>query len=505
MNRETLKLFEASSTVIECTNAMSISWKEYSSGDMYDELITPSGRARPGAGKVVQYLHSLSDSELAERREAAELAMRVMGITFTVYSEVGGIDRVWPFDIIPRIITAREWHRIEAGLKQRVKALNMFIADIYAEQRIIKDGVFPKDVLANSVNFHEQCVGVRPALDIWAHICGSDLVRNKDGTMYVLEDNLRVPSGVSYMLENRLVMKRVFPELFEDYSILPVDGYPSRLFDALVSLSPRPDDYPTIVVLTPGIYNSAYFEHAYLAQQMGVELVSGSDLIVNDDDCVYLRTIGGLVRVDVIYRRVDDTFLDPDEFNPKSTLGVRGLMRAWRKGNVAIANAPGAGVADDKVVYAYVPDMIRYYLDEDAILENVPTYLCMDDKQREHVLANLEKLVVKPANESGGYGMMIGPAASKRVREEFAKLIKKDPRNYIAQPTLSLSTVPTLCDGTVDSRHVDLRPFILSGATSHVTRGGLTRVALKEGSLVVNSSQGGGSKDTWVVETSSQR
>jgi uncharacterized circularly permuted ATP-grasp superfamily protein len=483
---------------------MAISWKDYSSGDSFDELITVGGRARPGAGKVVQYLRSLSDEELRERRDAAELAMRVMGITFTVYNEGGksGIDRVWPFDIIPRIIPSREWEQTDAGLKQRVQALNMFIADIYDQQRIIKDGVFPKEVLKQSVNFRKQCVGVKPALDVWAHICGSDLVRDRDGTMYVLEDNLRVPSGVSYMLENRQVMKRVFPELFEDYSILPVDGYSSRLFDTLASLSPRPADYPTIVVLTPGIYNSAYFEHSYLAQQMGVELVAGSDLQVEADDCVYMRTISGLARVDVIYRRVDDMFLDPEEFNPESMLGVSGLMRAWRKGNVAIANAPGAGVADDKVVYAFVPQMIRYYLDQEAILPNVPTYLCMDEKQREHVLANLDSMVVKPANESGGYGMMVGPAVSKRVHKEFAELIKKNPRNYIAQPTLSLSTVPTLCDGIVESRHVDLRPFILSGDSSHVTRGGLTRVALKKGSLVVNSSQGGGSKDTWIVETS---
>jgi uncharacterized circularly permuted ATP-grasp superfamily protein len=485
-------------------NAMAISWKNYSSEDCFDELITGGGRARSGAGKVVQYLRSLSDDELRERRDAAELAMRVMGITFTVYNEGGksGIDRVWPFDIIPRIIPSREWEQTDTGLKQRVQALNMFIADIYDQQRIIKDGVFPKEVLKQSVNFREQCVGVKPALDIWAHICGSDLVRDRDGTMYVLEDNLRVPSGVSYMLENRLVMKRVFPELFEDYSILPVDGYSTRLFDTLASLSPRPADYPSIVVLTPGIYNSAYFEHSYLAQQMGVELVAGSDLQVEADDCVYMRTISGLARVDVIYRRVDDMFIDPEEFNPDSMLGVAGLMRAWRKGNVAIANAPGAGVADDKVVYAYVPQMIRYYLDQDAILPNVPTYLCMDAKQREHVLANLDNMVVKPANESGGYGMMVGPAVSKRVHAEFAELIRKNPRNYIAQPTLSLSTVPTLCDGNVEPRHVDLRPFILSGDSSHVTRGGLTRVALKKGSLVVNSSQGGGSKDTWIVETS---
>jgi uncharacterized circularly permuted ATP-grasp superfamily protein len=480
---------------------MSIRWKAYSSANAYDELITPHGRARRAAQAAARYIGSLTDAELRGRRDAAELAMRVMGITFTVYSDEGGIDRAWPFDIIPRIIPAREWRVTEAGLKQRARALNQFIADIYGEQRIVKDGIFPAELLARSVNFRKQCMGVRPPLDVWAHICGSDLVRDADGSLYVLEDNLRVPSGVSYMLENRLVMKRVFPELFEDVSILPVDGYPTRLFDTLASLSPRPADYPTVVVMTPGIYNSAYFEHSYLAQQMGVELVAGSDLVVQDDDCVYLRTIGGLERVDVIYRRVDDLFLDPETFRSDSLLGAPGLMRAWRKGNVAIANAPGAGVADDKVVYAFVPAMIRYYLDEKPILPNVETYLCMDERQRAHVLANLDKLVVKPANESGGYGMLVGPASSRAEREKFATLIKKDPRNYIAQPTLTLSTSPTLCDGRVEPRHIDLRPFILSGESNHVTRGGLTRVALRKGSLVVNSSQGGGSKDTWVVET----
>ena len=479
---------------------MSIGWKGYTDGSAWDELITPKGNARQAAQRAVRYISSLSDEDLRERRDAAELAMRVMGITFTVYTEGGGIDRTWPFDIIPRIISAREWQRTDAGLRQRVQALNMFIADLYGEQRIIRDGVFPQSVLRQSVNFRKQCRGIRPAFDVWAHICGSDLVRDRDGTLYVLEDNLRVPSGVSYMLENRLVMKRVFPELFEDYSILPVDGYPTRLFDMLASLSPRPADYPNIVVLTPGIYNSAYFEHSYLAQQMGTNLVTGADLVVKDDDCVYLRTVGGLERVDVIYRRVDDLFLDPEVFREDSVLGAPGLMRAWSKGNVAIANAPGAGVADDKVVYAYVPQMIRYYLDEDAILPNVPTYLCMDDSQREYVLANLDKLVVKPANESGGYGMLVGPASTRKERDQFAELIRKDPRNYIAQPTLSLSTTPTLCDGRVEPRHVDLRPFILSGESQHVTRGGLTRVALKKGSLVVNSSQGGGSKDTWIVD-----
>lgn len=478
---------------------MPIDWNHYATAGVYDELLTPQARARPGADTALKYLRSLNDEEMGERRDAAVLAMQVMGITFTVYSDGEGIDRVWPFDIIPRIIAASDWQRTDAGLKQRVLALNMFIADVYDRQQIIKDGVFPQDILAQSVNFRPECVGIKPRFGVWAHICGSDLVRDSADSMYVLEDNLRVPSGVSYMLENRLVMKRVFPELFENHHILPVDGYPSRLASLLASLSPRPADYPRVVVLSPGIYNSAYFEHSYLAQQMGVELVTGRDLVV-DNDIVYMKTIAGRDRVDVIYRRIDDLFLDPRVFNPQSLIGVPGLFRAWAKGNVAIANAPGAGVADDKVVYAYVPAMIRYYLDQEPILDNVPTYLCIDPGQREHVLKNLDKMVVKPANESGGYGMMVGPAASKRVRREFAGLIRQNPRNYIAQPTLKLSTVPTLCEGRIEPRHVDLRPFVLSGESRHVTRGGLTRVALRKGSLVVNSSQGGGSKDTWIVE-----
>lgn len=340
---------------------------------------------------------------------------------------------------------------------------------------------------------------MEPVFGVWAHICGSDLVRDSDGTMYVLEDNLRVPSGVSYMLENRKLTKRVFPELFEEYNILPTDDYASNLLDTLSSISPRPMEYPEVVVLTPGIFNSAYFEHAFLAQQMGAELVEGSDLIVGDDDCVYMKTIEGLSRVDVIYRRIDDLFLDPEIFEPNSMLGVPGLMRAWRKGKVALANAPGAGVADDKVVYTYVPDMIRYYLGEEAILPNVPSYSCSDPSQRKHVLANLEKLVVKPANESGGYGMLVGSHSTRRQRTEMAANIKENPRNYIAQPILNLSTVPTLCGSELEPRHVDLRPFTLQSDRTYVTAGGLTRVALVKGSLVVNSSQGGGSKDTWIV------
>ncbi|MDO8891099.1 MAG: circularly permuted type 2 ATP-grasp protein [Sulfurimicrobium sp.] len=481
---------------------MTISWKNYQTQGFYDELVKGGARARPAAAALCKYLGSLKDADIEERKSAAELAIHTMGVTFTVYSEEGGsIDRAWPFDIIPRVIAKSEWERIEAGLKQRVTALNMFIDDLYHEQRIVKDKIFPREVLEGSKNFRPECVGINPPLNIWAHICGSDLVRDKDGTVYVLEDNLRVPSGVSYMLENRLVMKRVFPELFENQSILPVDNYPSQLFDMLTSLSPRKFENPEVVVLTPGIYNSAYFEHAYLAQQMGAELVQGSDLVVGEDDFVYMKTINGLQQVDVIYRRIDDEFIDPEAFRPDSCLGVPGLMRAWRAGKVALANAPGAGVADDKVVYAFVPKMIRYYLDQDPIIENVPTYLCMHKDERDYVIANLDKLVVKPANESGGYGMLVGPHASQKERDKFARLIKNNARNYIAQPTLSLSTTPTLVDLHVEPRHVDLRPFILSGEQITTTAGGLTRVALRKGSLVVNSSQGGGSKDTWIVDT----
>jgi uncharacterized circularly permuted ATP-grasp superfamily protein len=481
---------------------MSIDWKAYQMDSHYDELIQKSSKARPHAKALCQYISSLNDTEIKERKDAAELAIIIMGISFTVYSEGSNKDRAWPFDIIPRIIDKKEWEKTEAGLKQRMTALNLFIHDLYHEQKIVKDGVLPAEILAQSKNFREACVGINPSLDVWAHICGSDLVRDQEGTLYVLEDNLRVPSGVSYLLENRLVMKRVFPELFEEHNILPVDDYPSQLFDTLASISPRPLDFPEIVVLTPGIYNSAYFEHAYLAQQMGAELVEGSDLVVGANDCVYMRHIEGLKRVDVIYRRIDDWFLDPEVFNSESLLGVPGLMRAWRKGKVALANAPGAGVADDKVIYAFVPKIIKYYLDEDPIIPNVPTYLCVDEQEQDYVLANLEELVVKPANESGGYGMLVGPQASKKEIKKFADLIKKEPRNYIAQPTLTLSTVPTLCDEHhIEPRHVDLRPFILHGDVTTVTTGGLTRVAFKKGSLVVNSSQGGGSKDTWVVDS----
>jgi len=479
---------------------MTIDKEAFTNHPFFDELINENGNARAHGRKLFNFLDKLQPEELEDRQNGADLAIKQMGITFRVYSkEEGAIDRAWPFDIIPRLIPLKEWQQIEQGLKQRVQALNMFIDDLYHDQKIVKDKVFPESVLAESVNFRPQCVGINPPLNIWAHICGSDLVRNSDGIMYVLEDNLRVPSGVSYMLENRLVTKRVFPELFETYSPLPIDDYPAELFDTLAALSPRPGDKPEIVILTPGIYNSAYFEHAYLAQQMGCELVEGRDLVVQNDDCVYMRNIEGLSRVDVIYRRIDDLFMDPEAFDPESMLGVPGLMRAWKKGNVALANAPGAGVADDKVVYSFVPEIIKYYLDQEAIVPNVPTYRCMDPESKKYVLEHLEELVVKPANESGGYGMLVGPASTRAERDNFTRLIKSNPRNYIAQPTLGISTVPTVVRNKVEPRHVDLRPFILSGKTIEVTTGGLTRVALRKGSLVVNSSQGGGSKDTWIV------
>jgi uncharacterized circularly permuted ATP-grasp superfamily protein len=482
---------------------MKLDFSTYRSDGFYDELVDAQGAPRAWAKTLIDYLSRMDPAELNRQRAAVDAAIMTMGITFTVYSDGANIDRGWPFDLIPRVMPSDEWRRIEAGLKQRLTALNLFINDLYNRQSIIKDGVFPAEVIASSRNFRPQCVGHMPRYGVWAHICGTDLVRDKEGTVYVLEDNLRVPSGVSYMLENRMLMKRLFPELFKVCDILPVDDYTTRLYETLAVLSPRPGDRPVIVVLTPGIYNSAYFEHSYLAQQMGAVLVEGSDLIVADDDCVYMKDINGLNRIDVIYRRVDDDFLDPDVFRADSALGVRGLMRAWRRGNVAIANAPGAGVADDKVVYTFVPKIIRYYLDQDPILPNVPSYLCMNAGERDYVLANLDKLVVKPANESGGYGMLIGPRATAAEREECRQRILADARNSMAQPTLALSTSPTLVGDGVAPRHLDLRPFVLQADSLYATTGGLTRVAMREGSLVVNSSQGGGSKDTWIVEARS--
>lgn len=483
---------------------MDIIQQSYPLNDAYDELIGPDRQPRPAARPLFAYLAGLEASTLEDRRKAVETAIMTMGITFTIYSDAGNIDRAWPFDIIPRIIARSEWERIELGLKQRLIALNLFINDLYNDQHIIKDGVFPPEVLEGSKNFRAQCKGITPRFGVWAHICGTDLVRDRDGKVYVLEDNLRVPSGVSYMLENRQLMKRLFPEIFCSSSILPVDDYPTQLYDTLAALSPHQDERPVVVILTPGIYSSAYFEHSYLAQKMGASLVEGSDLVVQADDYVYMKTISGLRRVDVIYRRIDDDFLDPEVFRPDSVLGVPGLMRAWRAGHVGIANAPGAGVADDKVVYTFVPQIIRYYLGEDPIIPNVPSWLCMYEPQRDYVLAHLDQLVVKPANESGGYGMLIGPYAKPEERAHFADLIQANPRNYMAQPTLSLSTAPTLIGDHLAPRHLDLRPFILQSNRLYVTTGGLTRVAMQEGSLIVNSSQGGGSKDTWIVDTESR-
>ncbi|TAA42593.1 circularly permuted type 2 ATP-grasp protein [Corallincola spongiicola] len=474
--------------------------QEHLQAEFFDELVNTQGEPRKEFSQVTDFLGGMTPVELGERQQDVQLCIREMGISFTVYSEGENIDREWPFDLIPRLISLKEWLRTKDGLVQRLTALNCFIDDVYNEQKIVRDNVVPAYVIEQSKGYRPECQGFSPAYGAWANICGSDLVRDDTGAFYVLEDNLRVPSGVSYMLENRKVMKRIFPEVFQNQDILPNSDYPNQLRQMLTDMSPRQDVTPTIVVLTPGIYNSAYFEHSYLAQQMGASLVEGQDLVVEDDK-LYMKTVDGLCQVDVVYRRIDDEFIDPEVFNPDSMLGVAGLMRVWQQGNVALVNAPGAGVADDKVVYAFVPDMIRYYLNEEPILNNVPTYLCVKDDDRAYVLDHLEELVVKPASESGGYGMLIGPHASAAEIEEFRQVILDNPRNYIAQPTLKLSTVPTLCDAAVEQRHVDLRPFILQGKDSYVTEGGLTRVALTRGSLVVNSSQGGGSKDTWIVDT----
>jgi len=465
-----------------------------------DELIADDGTPRPLGAALMRLIESIGHDELTERQRRAELDILMMGITFTVYSDGQNIDRAWPFDIIPRVIDGREWDGISAGLAQRLRALNMFIDDLYNEQQIVSDGVFPAELLEASVNFRPQLRGVRPKHGVWAHISGTDLVRDDDGQMYVLEDNLRVPSGVSYVIENRGVVKRAFAELFERQRIRPVDAYTDELNRLLASIAPDGLHEPQIAVLTPGIFNSAYFEHSFLAERMGAELVEGADLVVGDDDCVYMKTIDGLERVHVIYRRIDDLFLDPEVFRPDSMLGVPGLIRAWKAGNVGLANAPGAGVADDKVVYAWMPDIIRYYLGEEPAIPNVPTYRTMYDDERRYVIDHIGELVVKPANESGGYGILIGDRATRAELDEAIEVIEADPRNWVAQPILSLSTVPTLVDEGIEPRHVDLRPFVLTSDRSYVTPGGLTRVALTKGSLIVNSSQGGGSKDTWIVD-----
>jgi len=473
----------------------------YETGAFFDEMFDHECEPRSAARALTQLIETLPEGELLRRQQSAERALLNMGITFSVYGDREGTERIFPFDLVPRIVAAQEWRLIERGLKQRIHALNLFVDDVYHRQLIVKNGVIPAEILQTAVSFRKACVDFDPPRGIWCHVTGTDLVRDGDGQIYVLEDNLRCPSGVSYVLQNRVVIKRTFPQLFESSRIRPVDDYPSRLRDMLESLSPSDVDTPRVVVLTPGPYNSAYFEHSFLAQQMGVELVEGGDLVVSDG-LVWMRTTKGFERVDVIYRRIDDDFLDPTAFRSDSVLGVRGLFDVYKAGRVALANAPGTGVADDKVVYSYVPEMVKYYLGEDIIIPNVPTYLCANAKQRDYVLTNLPSLVVKAANESGGYGMLVGPRSTSEERDEFARRIRSAPRNYIAQPTLALSRVPTIVDGSFQGRHVDLRPYILYGENTFVLPGGLTRVALKEGSLVVNSSQGGGSKDTWVLAES---
>ncbi len=473
--------------------------EEYNPEDFYDELFLDKGQPRPQAASLIKWMQDLGAQELQQHQETVQIALFKLGITFNVYSDRQGVERVFPFDIIPRIISAQEWEKLEKGLKQRIMALNLFLGDIYGEQRILTDGKIPPQVINSAAGFLKPCIGIKPAAGVWCHITGTDLVRDRDGQWYVLEDNLRVPSGISYVLENRRVMKSTFPDIFQTMAIKPVDDYPSHLLETLLNLAPPHLPDPTVVVLTPGIYNSAYFEHSFLAQQMGVELVEGRDLAVVDG-YLQMLTTKGLHRVDVVYRRVDDDFLDPLVFRRDSLLGVPGLMEVYREGRVALANAPGTGVADDKVVYAYVPEMIRYYLGEEPLLSNVPTYLCWRDRDRDYVLEHLDQLVVKPANEAGGYGMLVGPKSTEKERHDFAGRILAQPRNYIGQPTLGLSRVPTLIGDRVEGRHVDLRPYILHrGEEIYIHPGGLTRVALKKGSLVVNSSQGGGSKDTWVL------
>ena len=472
----------------------------YDIGTAFDEMFDGEGTARGHYRAIYERLLELPAAELQNRQQAADLSFLHQGITFTVYGNDEGTERIFPYDLLPRIITSAEWEMVERGLAQRITALNLFLRDIYHEGKILNDGVVPRDLVYSCKYYRRQMRGVRVPNDIYVSVVGTDLIRINDGKFVVLEDNLRVPSGVSYMLANRQVMKYVFPRLFSAYGVRSIDHYGQALLGTLRAIAPKRNHEPNIVLLSPGVYNSAFFEHAFLARQMGITLVEGRDLLVHDN-VLYMRTTAGLQRVDVIYRRVDDDFLDPLVFRPDSMLGVPGLLNVYRAGNVALANAIGTGVADDKAIYAFVPAIIKYYLGEDAILDNVETYLLYDDKHRQHVLDNLENLVVKAVGESGGYGMLIGPHSSTNEREEFRRRINADPRNYIAQPTLALSRAPCFIDGEVEPRHIDLRPYILYGDQVTIVPGGLTRVALRRGSLVVNSSQGGGSKDTWVLQS----
>ncbi len=474
-------------------------YANYTLAAAYDEMFSAGGFVRQHYAALDVRLTTLPAEELHRRQQACELSFLHQGITFTVYSDNQSTERIIPTDLLPRIVTAAEWDRIEAGLKQRIHALNLFLRDVYGDGRVFKDGLVPRSMVYGSKHYLREMRGLPVPHGAYVNVCGSDLVRNEAGDFVVLEDNLRVPSGVSYMLANRDVVRRAFPGVFRAMGVRAIEHYPRELLATLRSLVPYHEDV-SIAVLTPGVFNSAYFEHAFLARQMGVELVEGRDLLVNDN-VVYTRTTSGLKRIDVVYRRIDDDFIDPLIFREESSLGVPGLFNAYRAGNVVIANALGTGIADDKAVYAYVPRLIRYYLAEEPILDNVETFLCREPKSLAHVLANLDKLVVKAVGESGGYGMLVGPHASQAERDAFAEKLKADPENYIAQPTIQLSTAPTFVDGGVEPRHVDLRPFILHGEQTTIVPGALTRVALKRGSLVVNSSQGGGSKDTWVLNS----
>ena len=472
----------------------------YNPEQFWDEMFAGPGQVRHHYAELARKLATLSPADVARRQRAADHSFQARGITFAVNQGVEGIEKIMPFDLVPRMITPDEWRQVERGLEQRVRALNLFLHDVYHEQRILEQEVMPPELVLGATGYRREFRGVDVPLGVYTHIVGSDLVRDASGAFFVLEDNLRTPSGVSYLVENRRVLKRTWPQIFETYDVRPVEQYPQDLLEVLLAIAPPIVDEPNVVVLSPGVYNSAYYEHVFLAKAMGVELVRGSDLFV-DDATVYMRTTRGRRRVDVIYRRVDDDFLDPLTFKPDSLLGVAGLVATYRLGRVSLANAIGTGVADDKAIYAYVPRIIRYYLGEDPIIPNVQTYLPSEEDDLAYVLEHLDELVVKAVNESGGYGMMIGPHATAAEREEFRQRILDNPRSYIAQPTLALSRHPCWVDDHFEGRHVDLRPFVLFGREVKVTPGGLTRVALRRGSLVVNSSQGGGGKDTWVLGT----
>jgi uncharacterized circularly permuted ATP-grasp superfamily protein len=487
------------STTLPLKHSQNPMLRSYSLDRAYDEMFGEGGEIRPQYEALLKVLTSLPPEELQRRKHYADVSFLMQGITFTVYGQEEGTERIFPYDLLPRLISGEDWERIERGLTQRITALNLFLHDVYHEGKILAEGVVPREIVYSCQHFRRQMRGLQVPRNVYVAVAGTDLLRLESGEFVVLEDNLRVPSGVSYMLNNRRVLKRTLPHLFRSYGVRPIENYTQALLGTLRSLAPEGRPEPSIVLLTPGVYNSAYFEHTYLARQMGIELVEGRDLVIHDN-VVYMRTTGGLRRVDVIYRRVDDDFIDPLSFRADSILGAPGLFNAYRAGNVTLANAFGTGVADDKAIYAYVPQIIRFYLSQEPILNNVETYILADPKQRQHVLCNLDKLVVKAVGESGGYGMLIGPQSTAEQREEFRQLIKANPRNYIAQPTLAFSRAPCFQeDGSIEPRHVDLRPYILFGDKVTIVPGGLTRVALRKGSLVVNSSQGGGSKDTWVL------